>query len=294
MIVKVYSTQGGEKDVQTSATTWGQLQEDLRKNGVAYDGMKSVVGETKVTLEADAAMLPSEGFTLFLMPKKTKAGVNPAEMGYKALRAEICEILKYTNDTAKAHFNVGKNYTTKSTDELRGLLSSWIDIMNGKSPILFAEHPVTKEEAIAAKEIEVEEAIEEEEEEEAIEQSSDSLELTAETEAYPFSIGIDYVMLQIEEIELPENLLDSELISNFRAGLNSLKSPLELIKTTIQEAVDKVLEAERIAREEKAKEEARIAEEKAEEQRIAEEKEAHSRELAEKEAELRRMFKDTF
>jgi hypothetical protein len=74
MNVKVFSTQMGERIVETSARTWGELQADLDSQGIGYQKMKAVIGENKLTLEADGAMLPTQGFTLFLMNKKTKAG----------------------------------------------------------------------------------------------------------------------------------------------------------------------------------------------------------------------------
>ena len=64
----------GEKIIETEATIWGELKTALSENGVSYEKMKAVIGETKLTLEADNALLPTEGFTLFLMNKKTKAG----------------------------------------------------------------------------------------------------------------------------------------------------------------------------------------------------------------------------
>ena len=126
MLVKVYSTQMGEREVETSATTWGELQRDLRSQSISYDGMKSVIGESKLTLEADAAVLPTAGFTLFLMPKKTKAGADINSMSYKEIRAAIKDAIDYKEEQGKAHFNVGKNYTTKGTEELRGLLGKWL------------------------------------------------------------------------------------------------------------------------------------------------------------------------
>jgi hypothetical protein len=125
MKVKVFSTQMGEKELETNATTWGALQSDLKKKGISFSKMKAVIGETKLTLEADGAMLPVAGFTLFLMNKKTKAGQDDVNlMSYKELRGTI-KILVNSDDKGKAFFNEGKNYTTKGTEVLRGLLASF-------------------------------------------------------------------------------------------------------------------------------------------------------------------------
>ena len=129
MKVKVFSTQMGEKEVETGATTWGELQTDLKKSGISFSKMKAVIGENKLTLEADGAMLPAQGFTLFLMNKKTKAGADVSTLSYKQLRKTISVILLKDGEAAKEYFNEGKNYTTKSTDILRDLLSSYSGIV---------------------------------------------------------------------------------------------------------------------------------------------------------------------
>lgn len=76
--VTVYNTIGSNQIlVESSATTWGELQQDLDLRGVSYHGMKVVVGETQVSLESSAAQLPTTAFRLFLMPQKVKSGFTP-------------------------------------------------------------------------------------------------------------------------------------------------------------------------------------------------------------------------
>jgi hypothetical protein len=126
MEVKVYSPQMGEKIVTSSATTWGALQSDLRSQGISYNKMKAVIGETRHTLEADGASLPEQGFTLFLMNKKTKAGLGKEFNSYKygQLRGTVRVIL--TDDPSSADlFNKTKNYTTKKGDELLAMLKKY-------------------------------------------------------------------------------------------------------------------------------------------------------------------------
>ena len=127
MEVKVFSTQMGEKTVTTQATTWEELQGDLKKQGISFNKMKAVIGETKLTLEAGGAMLPAQGFTLFLMNKKTKAGMGKkhyASHKYGELRGSIRYILD-KDPSAASHFNKEKNYTTKGTEVLRDLLGKY-------------------------------------------------------------------------------------------------------------------------------------------------------------------------
>lgn len=61
-------------EIQTSATTWGQLQSDLQTNNISTANMKGLVRETKNSLEATDAALPEGEFTLFLFAAKNKAG----------------------------------------------------------------------------------------------------------------------------------------------------------------------------------------------------------------------------
>lgn len=61
-------------EIQTSSTTWGQLQQDLQTNNISTANMKGLVRETKVSLEATDAVLPEGEFTLFLFTAKNKAG----------------------------------------------------------------------------------------------------------------------------------------------------------------------------------------------------------------------------
>lgn len=73
--VLIYSTSGRSGfEFETTATTWEELQRDLSTNQVSYDGMKAVLGESRLTLESPKAQIPQLDFTLFLMPIKTKSG----------------------------------------------------------------------------------------------------------------------------------------------------------------------------------------------------------------------------
>ena len=75
--VTVYNTAGAsKKEVQTNATTWQELQVDLTKAGVTYEGMKAILGGSHLTLESDTAVLPTEDFKLFLSATKVKSGVS--------------------------------------------------------------------------------------------------------------------------------------------------------------------------------------------------------------------------
>lgn len=78
--IKIYTTAGIPGTIETNVSTLGELKPLLRQREINYDGMKMLVGETKNELSVDEAILPTEDFKLYLMPAKTKSGVDLDEM----------------------------------------------------------------------------------------------------------------------------------------------------------------------------------------------------------------------
>ena len=78
--IKIYTTAGMPGTIETNVSTLVELKPILRQREVNYDGMKLLVGETKNELSQDEAILPEGDFKLYLMPAKTKSGVDFDEM----------------------------------------------------------------------------------------------------------------------------------------------------------------------------------------------------------------------
>ena len=78
--IRIYTTVGVSGTIETNVSTLGELKPLLRQREINYDGMKMLVGETKNELSVDEATLPTEDFKLYLMPAKTKSGVDFDEM----------------------------------------------------------------------------------------------------------------------------------------------------------------------------------------------------------------------
>ena len=78
--IKIYTTAGVPGTIETNVSTLGELKPLLRQREINYDGMKMLVGETKNELSVDEATLPTGDFKLYLMPAKTKSGVDLDEM----------------------------------------------------------------------------------------------------------------------------------------------------------------------------------------------------------------------
>lgn len=127
------------KAIETGALNWGDLQKELTNNGVTHSGMKAVIGKSKLNLESPDAILPDDSFTLFLFPTRTKSGAGYtaaqiAAMPFKDVRAAIKSAID-ADASAADHFNSGgKNYTNKSTDELKKLLTSYKPKVSKSAP----------------------------------------------------------------------------------------------------------------------------------------------------------------
>ena len=114
--------------IETSATTWGELMKDFDAAGIQYKNMSVVERKSKANLVLPDAALPKEDFLLYLLPEKTDSGALDApvsQWAYKDIRGFIQAAIAQHKDAAKAHFNVGKNYTTKSSEELVQLIETF-------------------------------------------------------------------------------------------------------------------------------------------------------------------------
>ena len=140
--IKIYTTAGMPGTIETNVSTLGELKPLLRQREINYDGMKMLVGETKNELSVDEAVLPTEDFKLYLMPAKTKSGVDFDEMEEAIERIEdkLDEVLNLLRNGRGNVGVVGNSVAQTSTispedqreiDELRRLSaggsSEWDD-----------------------------------------------------------------------------------------------------------------------------------------------------------------------
>lgn len=126
--IKVFSTLTRKK-IETDASTWGELQTHLRKEGVRFENMKVAIGKSKLMLEHPHAELPPNPFTLYLMPTKTKSGRYTKdqieEMSYDEMRDIVRDLFLQDGESADNHFNNEGHYTNKKKDALQRLLIDW-------------------------------------------------------------------------------------------------------------------------------------------------------------------------
>ena len=140
--IVAYATKGGKiAKINTDAKTWGELKPLLKMEGYDLNSLLAAESINRADLVNDLAVLPEGPFRVFLRPKQTKSG---ADLPYKEVRAKVQELIASDGDVAKAHFNEGKNYTTKKGDELNVLLNSY----KGGSVTTSSAKAEPKEEAI--------------------------------------------------------------------------------------------------------------------------------------------------
>lgn len=121
--IVAYATKGGKiAKINTDVKTWGELKPLLKREGYDLNSLLAAESINRADLVNDLAVLPEGPFRVFLRPKQTKSG---ADLPYKEVRAKVQELIASDGDVAKAHFNEGKNYTTKKGDELNVLLNSY-------------------------------------------------------------------------------------------------------------------------------------------------------------------------
>ena len=130
--IKIYTTAGMPGTIETNVSTLRELKPLLRQREINIDGMKMLVGETKNELSVDEAVLPTEDFNLYLMPAKTKSGVDFDEMEEAVERIEdkLDEVLSLLRNGGGNVGAVGNSVAQTSTispedqreiDELRRL-----------------------------------------------------------------------------------------------------------------------------------------------------------------------------
>lgn len=73
--ITAYNTLGScETTFKSKARTFKELKADLSANGIPYDNMKILVGETQQDLVEDDEVLNMQELSLFLTPIKVKSG----------------------------------------------------------------------------------------------------------------------------------------------------------------------------------------------------------------------------
>jgi hypothetical protein len=68
------------KKFTTTATTWGELKAQSDMRGLIAGEVEAIINPGKQTLGRDESVLPTEDFSLFLIPLKNKAGSDYVEL----------------------------------------------------------------------------------------------------------------------------------------------------------------------------------------------------------------------
>ena len=124
-IITIVSTANSSKvELETEATTLGELKAAMRQADIAYDGMTFYEGLTKSELVDDASILPHDVvrngqttnnlvFMLTNTNKKIRSGYD---------RLELYNIIKAKGLAEECKERLGKNFTVCKTSELEELV----------------------------------------------------------------------------------------------------------------------------------------------------------------------------
>lgn len=74
--IKIFTTTGIPGVIETDVTTFEGLKPLLLEQNINLESTKVLVGETKLELSENEAILPDGDFKLFIVPVKTKSGWN--------------------------------------------------------------------------------------------------------------------------------------------------------------------------------------------------------------------------
>jgi len=118
--VTIFSTKGLDKKViETSATTWGQLKEEVSEF-YDMDNLQATENVNRTDLVHDTAVLPTSDFRLFLRPIKTKSG--SVKYTYQEARAIISDNKELQEEIKKYY---GMNYTNLNTHILNEAITRY-------------------------------------------------------------------------------------------------------------------------------------------------------------------------
>lgn len=120
--ITVYSTLGKNAvEFNSQANDWKGVQAEMKEMNISFSGMKSVIGETRLTLESDRAIVPEGDFTLYLMPVKTKSGAMDRKILFQLMKDAVT-----SGKATKEQFMVdGKNMTQIGTAKLEELWNTF-------------------------------------------------------------------------------------------------------------------------------------------------------------------------
>ena len=119
--ITIYATRGGQmKKIRTSATTWGELQPLVRREGFDLSSLLAAENINKSDLVNDLAVLPTSDFRLFLRPKQTKSGSLDRKECFAAIKVHL---LNHPEDKHKFIIN-GRNMTQLPTETVQQLVAT--------------------------------------------------------------------------------------------------------------------------------------------------------------------------
>ena len=149
--ITIYATRGGQmKKITTSATTWGELQPLVRREGFDLSSLLAAENINKSDLVNDLAVLPATAFRLFLRPKQTKSGALDRKECFEVIKIHL---FNHPEDKAKFSIN-GRNVTQLPTATVQDLVAKYCQRGNIASASVTTTASTTVTEKIVYKDAE--------------------------------------------------------------------------------------------------------------------------------------------
>lgn len=225
--ITIYATRGGDlKKITTDVATWGELKPLIQAQGFDVKNLLAAESITRMDIVNNMAILPTVPFRVFLRPTQTKSGYDS-----KTVRGYIQAAIAKEGQSAKEHFNQGKNYTTKKADVLTEL---WDSYKPGKTSSKKAEvKPKVIPKAVKEKTSEIVESVKEVKANQANETSS--------PQEYPSALNMSDMERGQEALKLVKGITTY----NCHKAINRLERTIEaLIEVANRPATLLVSEAE--------------------------------------------------
>jgi hypothetical protein len=144
--ILIYTTQGKTKQsYDINFEIWKDLKLFLTEKGYDMQNLKATENINRTNLEVDTAKLPTEDFTLYLRPVKTKSGCDRndlLDMSFKDLRQTVRDFKEKYSEFDSWLKEKG-NYTQFSTETLRNILIEYVSTVLTEEEISVEENTNT-------------------------------------------------------------------------------------------------------------------------------------------------------
>jgi hypothetical protein len=130
--IKIFTTTGIPGVIETDVTTFEGLKPLLLEQNINLESTKVLVGETKLELSENEAVLPSGDFKLFVVPVKTKSGWDDEDEEDTFIQDTLGEIREDVKQIKAILMNMGMG-SADAKIEVDPDLEEYLNYLNNRS-----------------------------------------------------------------------------------------------------------------------------------------------------------------